>query len=138
MRHWTICLAIGFAASLLAAAFQAGEFAVTAQEKKPAGELRHVVLFKFKAEATKEQVQEVERAFAALPTKIDVIKGFEWGTDVSVEGRSEGLTHCFIVTFADAKGRDAYMKHAAHDEFVKLAGPRIEKVVVVDFVSQSK
>lgn len=138
MKHWTICLAIGFTACLLAAAFQSGESAVTAQEKKPAGQLRHVVLFKFKADATKEQVQEVEKAFAALPTKIEEIKGFEWGTDVSVEGKSEGLTHCFIVTFADAKGRDAYMKHTAHDEFVKLAGPRIEKVVVVDFVSQTK
>lgn len=138
MNHWTIYFTFGFAALLVAAAFQARDSAVTAQESKPAGQLRHVVLFKFKAETTKEQVRDVETAFAALPTKIDVIKDFEWGTDVSVEGRSEGLTHCFVVTFADAKGRDTYMKHAAHDEFVKLAGPRIEKVVVVDFVSQSK
>ena len=103
------------------------------QEEKAAGQLRHVVLFKFKAEVSKEQVQEVIDAFAALPKKIDTIKGFEWGTDVSVEGKAEGFTHCFVVTFADAKGRDAYLPHAAHKDFVKIAGPRIEKVLVFDY-----
>lgn len=95
--------------------------------------LRHVVLFKFKADVTPEQVKEVEEAFRNLPKKIDTIKGFEWGTDVSVEGKSEGFTHCFVVTFADAKGRETYLPHEAHKEFVGLVGPRIEKVLVVDF-----
>ena len=63
----------------------------------------------------------------------DVIKDFEWGTDVSVEGKSEGFTHCFMVTFADDKARDTYLPHAAHKEFVTLVGPRIEKVLVVDY-----
>ena len=95
--------------------------------------LRHVVLFKFKAEVTEAQTKEVVEAFAALPKKIDVIHSFEWGTDVSVENKSEGLTHGFLVTFRDEKGRDAYLPHPAHQEFVKLVGPRIEKVVVFDY-----
>jgi hypothetical protein len=41
--------------------------------------LRHVVLFKFKDSATPVQIQEVENAFKALPSKIKEIKGFEWG-----------------------------------------------------------
>lgn len=95
--------------------------------------LRHVVLFKFKADVTAAQVQEVADAFAALPKKIDVIHSFEWGTDVSVEGKADGFTHGFLVTFKDEKGREIYLPHPAHQEFVKLVGPRIEKVLVFDY-----
>ena len=72
-------------------------------------------------------------AFAALPEKIDTIVEFEHGDNVSEEGKSAGLTHAFVVTFNDERGRDAYLKHPAHLEYVKLAGPRREKVVVFDY-----
>jgi hypothetical protein len=111
-----------------------GALQSAAAEDKPAGQLRHVVLFKFKDTVSKEQVAEVVAAFGALPGKIDAIRGFEWGTDVSVEMKAEGFTHCFVVTFADAKGRDEYLPHAAHKDFIKIAGPRIEKVLVFDYV----
>jgi hypothetical protein len=95
--------------------------------------LRHIVLFKFKSDASEKQIKEVTDAFAALPKKIDAIKGFEWGTDVSPEKKSEGFTHCFVVTFADEKGRDEYLPHEAHKDFVKLVGPVLDKVLVVDY-----
>ncbi len=95
--------------------------------------LRHCVLVKFKADLTPEQIKESEAAFRGLKNKIDVIQDFEWGTDVSVEGKADGFTHLFMVTFATAKDRDAYLPHAAHKEFVTLVGPRIEKVLVVDY-----
>jgi len=106
--------------------------------KKEGGEsekkmLRHVVLFKFKDDATKKQIKEVTDAFAKLPKKIDAIKDFEWGTDVSVENKSAGFTHCFVVTFADEKGRAEYLPHPAHQKFVKLVGPVLDKVLVVDY-----
>jgi len=95
--------------------------------------LRHVVLLKFKPEATAEQIKAIETAFAELPKKIDTITAFEWGTDVAPEKRSEGFTHCFLVTFADEAGRDAYLPHQAHQEFVSLLKPQLEKVLVVDY-----
>ena len=61
--------------------------------------LRHVVLFRFKEGTSPEQIKEVENAFASLPGKIDIIKRFEWGTNVSAENRSEGFTHCFVLSF---------------------------------------
>jgi lysophospholipase L1-like esterase len=97
--------------------------------------LRHVVLFQFKADVTPAQVQEVVDAFRALPGKIDTIHSFEWGTDVSVENKAAGFTHGFLVTFRDEKGRDVYLPHPAHQEFVKLVGPRIENVLVFDYWS---
>ena len=96
-------------------------------------QLRHVVIFKFKDEVTPVQVDEVAAAFAALPKKIAVIKDFEWGTDNSPEGKAAGFTHCFFVTFADEKGRDIYLPHPAHQAFVKLVGPRVDKVLVFDY-----
>lgn len=96
-------------------------------------QLRHIVLFKFKETVTPAQVDEVAAAFAALPKRIDVIKDFEWGTDNSPEGKAAGFTHCFFVTFADEKGRDIYLPHPAHQEFVKLVGPRVDKVLVFDY-----
>ena len=97
--------------------------------------LRHVVLFKFKADVTPAQVQEVVDAFRALPGKIDTIHSFEWGTDVSVENKAAGFTHGFLVTFRDEKGRETYLPHPAHQEFVKLVGPRIQNVLVFDYWS---
>lgn len=95
--------------------------------------LRHLVLFKFKPEVKPAEIQEVVDAFKTLPSKIDVIHAFEWGTDVSVENKAAGFTHCFFVTFRDAKGRDTYLPHAAHQEFVKLVVPRVADVLVIDY-----
>lgn len=95
--------------------------------------LRHVVLFKFKETSTPADVERIVKAFGALPERIKEIKGFEWGTDNSPEGLQQGLTHCFLVTFASEADRDAYLPHPAHKEFVDLVGPHVEKVTVVDF-----
>ncbi|MEX2176143.1 MAG: Dabb family protein [Pirellulaceae bacterium] len=95
--------------------------------------LRHVVLYKFKETVAPAQVQEVVAAFAGLPKKIDTIIGFEWGTNVSPEGKSEGLTHAFVVTFQDEAGRAAYLKHPAHDAYVLVVKDKRERAVVFDY-----
>ena len=129
MRYLVACLALGFAMSSL------NSFAEEPKTEAKSGEkvLRHVVIFKFKSDASEAQIKEVTDAFAMLPKKIDAIKDFEWGTDVSKENKSKGFTHCFLVTFADQKGLDAYIPHAAHQDFVKIVGPVIEDVMVVDY-----
>jgi len=122
-----------FVAAQMLSALTAADKPAEKSAAKPGKVLRHCVLVKFKADLTPEQIKESEDAFRSLKSKIDLIKDFEWGTDVSVEGKAEGFTHCFLVTFAEAKDRDAYLPHAAHKEFVALVGPRIEKVLVVDY-----
>ena len=37
----------------------------------------------------------------------DLIRDYEWGTNVSPEGMAQGFTHCFLLTFASAADRDA-------------------------------
>ena len=95
--------------------------------------LRRVVMFKFKDSTTAEQVKTIEDAFGELPSKIEAIHDFEWGTDVSIEGKTRGFTHCFLVTFQDEAGRDEYLPHPAHDAFRSIAGPHVEKALVVDY-----
>lgn len=95
--------------------------------------LRHIVLYKFKDGLAPADIQEVIDTFAALPSKIDTIVDFEHGTNVSPEGKSEGLTHAFVVSFRDEAGRDTYLKHPAHLAYVDVVKDRREKVVVFDY-----
>lgn len=95
--------------------------------------LRHVVLFKFKEDATQAQVNKIVEAFGELPSKIPSIVDYQWGTDVSIEGKANGFTHCFLMSFADDAGRADYLPHPAHKEFVELLLPSLDKVTVVDF-----
>lgn len=123
---------------LLLTTFLCGSFLMAgAEETRKADRLlRHAVFFKFKESVTDEQIDEVVRAFAALPKRIDAIHDFEWGTDVSVENKSKGFTHAFLVTFRSEKARDEYLPHPAHQEFVRLVGPRVADVFVVDYWAQ--
>ena len=105
---------------------------ISAKTKEPQV-LRHVVMFKFKDNTTPAQVKQVEDAFRALPSKIKEIKGFEWGTNNSPENLNQGLTHCFLVTFATEKDREAYLPHPEHMAFVEILKPHLDKVTVIDY-----
>ena len=95
--------------------------------------LRHVVLLKLKDESSAEDIKKIENAFAALPSKVDAIYDFEWGTDVSVENRQEGFTHCFVVTFRSEEDRAKYLPHPEHKKFGGILGPHLDKVLVIDY-----
>lgn len=95
--------------------------------------LRHVVLFKFKDSSSQADVAKVEKAFADLPSKIEEIKGYEWGTNNSPEGLNQGLTHCFLLTFESEEDRDAYLIHPDHKAFGSVLGPHLDKVTVLDY-----
>ncbi len=120
-------LALTFAVVALVGACTPTE---TKQDQKV---LRHVVLFKFTDASTPEDVKKVEDAFAVLPGKISQIKDYEWGTNSSPENLNQGLTHCFFVTFASDKDRDDYLVHPAHQAFVEVLKPHLDKVTVVDY-----
>lgn len=95
--------------------------------------LKHVVLFKFKAETSTTTIKTIETAFAQLPSKIEIINDFEWGLNNSPEGLNKGFTHCFILTFNDENDRAVYLPHPAHKDFVKLLEPYLDDVLVLDY-----
>ena len=96
--------------------------------------VRHMVLFKFKDESSKADVDKINDAFLALPAAIPVVKDFEWGINHSPEGLDQGFTHCYFVTFANEMDRDSvYAPHPAHQAFVAGLQPHLDKVLVVDY-----
>lgn len=99
--------------------------------------LRHVVLFKFKEDATQQQIDAVVKGFGELPAKIDAIHDYEWGINNSPEDHAKGYTHCFLVTFKSEADRDAYLPHPAHQAFVKVLLPILDEVHVVDYWTRS-
>jgi hypothetical protein len=101
-----------------------------------AGMIRHVVLLKFKDGASEADVKKVEEAFCALREKISEIDDFEWGTNNSPEGLAQGFTHCFFMTFKDAKALDAYLPHPAHKAFGEVLKPHLDKVLVIDYAAK--
>ena len=58
--------------------------------------LRHVVMFGFKPEVSAQQIKEVEDAFCALPSQIDLIKGYEWGNGLQPRRITAGIDALFL------------------------------------------
>lgn len=96
---------------------------------------RHIVLFKFYDKVTPEVIKTIEDAFRAFCKELPFVKDFEFGRNSSPEKKSEGYTHCFIITFENEASRDQYLPHPAHQAFCKdyLDGT-MEKVLVIDYV----
>uniref|UniRef100_A0A7S0LSV8 Stress-response A/B barrel domain-containing protein n=1 Tax=Coccolithus braarudii TaxID=221442 RepID=A0A7S0LSV8_9EUKA len=95
--------------------------------------LRHVVLFRLKEDAPAD---EFVAAFDVLAEELcELIAGYERGVQCSVEPDvSKGMTHAFVLTFADAAARDKYVPHPKHTEFVeRWVKPNIADVCVTDF-----
>lgn len=128
-------LAVG--AAVLAVVFAASFLKVHAVDKEQDKKvLRHIVLFKFTDTASEADVKEIVDSFVALKDKIDLIKGFEWGTNVSKEGLDKGLTHGFTLTFDSVEDRDAYIVHEAHKAFGAGLKGRVADVCVFDYWTQ--
>lgn len=104
-----------------------------AENFKENKKLRHVVLFKFKKTATEIEIVKIKKAFADLPSKIEQIKGFEWGLNISPENLNKGFTHGFLLTFNSEKDRDLYLSHPDHKAFGEIVEPILEDVLVVDY-----
>ncbi|MEP6662219.1 MAG: Dabb family protein [Verrucomicrobiota bacterium] len=104
-----------------------------AAESEKTEMLRHVVILKFKADASTGEIKKVEDAFRALKTKIPGVAALEWGTNVSPEKLNQGFTHCFVLSFKTEKERDAYLPHPEHKKFGKILRTVLEEALVIDY-----
>lgn len=101
--------------------------------------VRHVVVFKYKPEATADQIKQVTDAFRALRGKIPGMTAFEDGVNNSPEGKNQGFTHVYMMTFESLAARDAYLPHLEHKKFGELLGKLgiVADAFVVDYVPGS-
>ncbi len=102
-------------------------------DRQTEAHLRHIVLFGFKDATTDAEISEIARRFAGLRDLIPGITDFEWGVNNSPEGKNQGRTHCFTLTFQSDDARDAYLPHPDHVAFASWARAWIERVTVVDY-----
>jgi len=136
MKKLTLILCAAFALATLPTTMAAEKSAKkkpVAKKQAKKGKLRHVVVFKYKADATKAQIDKVEREFRALKDKIPGITSLEAGVNNSPEGLNKDFTHVFIVTFRNEKAREVYLPHPDHKAFVSVLKPILDDVFVVDF-----
>jgi hypothetical protein len=114
-------------------------FAFTQTASAQTVPVRHIVIFKYKAGATAEQIQQVTDAFRKLKDTIPGVVSFEHGVNNSPEGKNLGFTHVYQLTFRDAAARDQYLPHPEHKKFGELLGRLgiLEDAFVVDYASGS-
>jgi len=112
--------------------------ALTAFTFAPSQQVRHLVVFKYKPDATPDQIAEATQAFKGLKNKIPGIVSFEHGKNISPEHKDLGFNYVYLITFENAAARDAYLPHPDHDKFGQLLGQLkiVEDVFVVDFSAQ--
>jgi Stress responsive A/B Barrel Domain len=106
-------------------------------QKQP---VRHVVVFKYKAGAPAEKIHQVTQAFRDLRKKIPGITAFEDGVNNSPEGKNQGFTHVYLLTFESVAARDSYLPHPEHKKFGELLGTLgvLEDAFVVDYIPSGK
>jgi hypothetical protein len=106
---------------------------ITSAQNNEKKVLRHVVLFGWKAGTDTNAINKIVSSFKALPSKIDLIKGLEYGTNNSPENLNNGLTHCFLLTFKTEADRNAYLIHPAHKQFGAALKPKPDYITVLDY-----
>jgi hypothetical protein len=76
--------------------------------------IRHCVFVKFRSDVGAAERQAIFVQLAALQQVLDGFLGIAFGPNASPEGLGQGFDHGFIIDFADAAARDAYLVHPDH------------------------
>jgi hypothetical protein len=96
--------------------------------------VRHFGVFKFKPAVSEEQIAECFHTMKDMVEKIPGLLAMEYGPYNGNEGLNEDFTHGFIMTFDSPESRDAYLPHPLHEKVKELVVPRLERVIVFDFI----
>ena len=89
-------------------------------------QIKHVVLMRFRASTSEPKIRQIFAALAGLGPKIPGLLDFSGGRYSSGEGLNKGFTHGFVMTFADAASRDAYLPHPEHEKVKQLIFPELD------------
>jgi len=98
--------------------------------------IRHMVLFRFRADATSQDREAVLAGLSRLPSLFPAMQRFGLGENVSQ--RDQTFSHVMTMEFADRKQLEIYLGSPVHENFV--AGhfrPNIEQRAIASYESAS-
>ncbi len=93
--------------------------------------ITHVVMMKFKAGVSDEEVTDLEESFDALPEKITEIQSYEFGKDVV--GSERSYDFALVSVFANLETLRQYQDHPAHLVVAQKLGKMCAEILAVDF-----
>ena len=93
--------------------------------------LNHLVLMKFKSDASDADIENLEKKLDDLPNAIPQIHMYEFGRDVLRSERSYDFGIASL--FANSEALRQYQKHPEHQKVLELIGSICESVITVDF-----
>jgi hypothetical protein len=94
--------------------------------------IEHIVLIKPKPDVDPAAIVALWSGLGGLVETIPGIENLAVGENVSPEGKDNGYTLGFVVTFADEASRDRYLPHPEHVAVVPLVQAVAEDVLVFD------
>lgn len=93
--------------------------------------IRHIVIFRFKADTPQSDREAFLDMLRALPAKISEIVEFEAGFDVVRSPRAFDLA--LVASYADLAALDRYAKHEHHLPVIERSKEICEQVASVDY-----
>ena len=94
--------------------------------------IRHIVMFDFKKENKKENIQKAKEMLENLINTIPTLKSMEVGINFSSEGRAMDLS--IITSFEDKAGLEEYAIHPEHLKVVEFIKTVVNSSKVSDYI----
>ncbi len=73
------------------------------------GRVHHLVFFKFKPDAPKAKIDEINAAFAQLPRRVAGLLSFQAGPNNLDGDYNKGFSHGYLLTFVNDRARGDYL-----------------------------
>lgn len=92
----------------------------------------HIVMFKFKADASPEKIQNLKNEILKQKGTVSGLLDISFGEDFT--GRAKGFTHAELAVFKDKKSLEAFNKSDYHQQLItNFIKPVLEEILVLDY-----
>lgn len=97
-----------------------------------------IVLFRFKDSVSLEKKKDLISKYEALADNEELkMKAFEWGKDVSIEGKAEKYSHAFLATFGSEADRTIYVEHPVHQAYARELVQYLDQLLIIDYLPRT-
>ncbi|BFM05777.1 Dabb family protein [Halioxenophilus aromaticivorans] len=93
--------------------------------------IKHVVLLRFKTDASKQSIEEFVAEVSELKAKIDVVQHFDHGAAATIN--TGKFDYGVVAEFASAEDYSRYIEHPAHLALAGKMGGLIDDAASLQF-----